>query len=272
MTTATEPRAASAAAGAPLLQGRRIVVTGVLTHRSLAYAAATRMQELGAELVLTSFGRARRLTERAARTLPGPADVLELDVNRPEDLRALAAELEQRWEAVDGLFHSIAYGPPELWEGSFFDAPYESLDVAMRTSVYSLSTLAGALLPQMSLSPGGGSIVALTVMTGRHSVDYAWMGVMKTALDAVVKQVAIEVAPQRVRSNALAMGPLRTNAASGIPGFEQLEAQYQERAPLGWDSRDIDVVAGPASFLLSEHSRGITGEVINVDGGYHVLL
>jgi enoyl-[acyl-carrier protein] reductase I len=272
MTTSTEAPPREASATGRLLEGRRILVTGVLTNHSLAYYAAERMQQQGAEIVLTGFGRARRLTERAAKGLPEPAEVLELDVGSADDLSAVAGELEQRWEAVDGVLHSIAYGPPDLWDGSFFETGHDSLDTAMRVSVLSLQSLTAALLPQLAHSPGGGSVVTLTVLDGRHSVNYAWMGILKTALNAVVKQIAVEAGPQRVRSNAVALGPMRTNAASGIPGFKHLEQQYTERAPLGWDTRDLSIGAGPACFLLSEQARGITGEVLVVDGGYHALL
>jgi enoyl-[acyl-carrier protein] reductase I len=230
------------------------------------------MQLQGAEIVLTGFGRARRLTERAARALPQPPDVLELDVNSAGDLAALAADLDQRWDALDGVLHSIAYAPADIWEGSFFGTSHDSLDTAIRTSVYSLQSMTGALLPQLARSPGGASVVTLTVTSGRHSLHYSWMGIMKTALNALVKQIAVEAGPQQVRSNAIALGPMRTNASSGIPGFSNLEDQYRDRAPLGWDTRDLSIAAGPACFLLSEQSRGITGEVLVVDGGYHALL
>src|SRR4051794_2710129 len=149
MTTeaARRPRSAPAAGG--LLEGRRILVTGLLTNHSLAYHAAESMQLQGAEIVVTGFGRARRLTERAARALPQPVDVLELDVNSADDLGALADELAQRWDALDGVLHSIAYAPPEIWEGAFFDTSHDSLDAAIRTSVYSLQSVTGALLPQL---------------------------------------------------------------------------------------------------------------------------
>lgn len=274
MPTATEaPTAAPAASPAGrLLSGRRIVVTGVLTNRSLAYGAAERMQELGAEIVLTGHGRARRLTERAARALPRPVEVLELDATQPDDYEALAESLAERWEHVDGVFHSIAFAPPDIWERPFFEVAHEGLDTAMRASVYSLQALTGALLPQLRQSPGGGSVVAMTVMWGRMSPHYAWMGVVKTALNGLVKHMAVELGPDGVRTNAVACGPVRTNAATGIPGFGELESLYRDRAPLGWDSRDVSVASGPVCFLLSEESRAVTGEVVHVDGGYHAAL
>jgi meromycolic acid enoyl-[acyl-carrier protein] reductase len=276
MSTATEAPAAREAAAepvdAPLLQGLRIVVTGVLTNRSLAYAAAERMQELGAEIVLTGHGRARRLTERAASALPRAVEVLELDATRPDDYEALSRSLAERWDRVDGIFHSIAFAPPEMWDGPFFEVQHESVDLAMRASVYSLQSLTGALLPLLRRSPGGGSVVTMTVMWGRMSPHYAWMGVVKTALNGLVKHMAVELGPDGIRTNAVACGPVRTNAATGIPGFGELEALYQDRAPLGWDSRDVSVAADPVCFLLSKRARSITGEVVHVDGGYHAAL
>jgi enoyl-[acyl-carrier protein] reductase I len=246
-------------------------VTGVLTDRSLAYATAERMQQQGAEIVLTGFGRARRLTERAAQGLAGRPEVLELDVNDGSQLERIAADVDERWDALDGVFHSIAYAPPEVWGEPFLDVSHEALEATMRTSVYSLQALTGALAAQLERSPGGASVVGLTVLPGRVSRSYGWMHVVKGALDALVKTAAVELAPRGVRVNALALGPLRTNAATGIPGFAEIEGVF-ERAPLGWDSRDTSVVAGPACFLLSEQSRAITGEILHVDGGYHALL
>jgi enoyl-[acyl-carrier protein] reductase I len=169
------------------------------------------------------------------------------------------------------VLHSIAYAPPAIWREPFLEVPPDALDVAMRTSVYSLQSLTAALLPALIRSPGGASVVTLTFMGDRGSREYHWMHVVKAALDALVRNLAVELGPQGVRVNALSLGPLHTNASTGVAGFAQLEALYQ-RAPLGWDSHDTSLVAGPACFLLSEHARAISGESIHVDGGYHALL
>lgn len=269
--TVEAPQAERAVA-APLLDGKRILVTGVLTDRSLAYHAAARMQQLGAEIVLTGHGRARRITQRAATALPEPPDVLELDVLKPEDFDALRDELRERWGYVDGVFHSVAFAPQDVWEGEFVDTSHDSLDTTMRASVYSLQSLAGALLPLLRESPGGASLLTLTVMAGRMSTHYAWMGVVKATLDALMRHLAVELGPQGIRSNAIAAGPMRTNASTGIPGFKELERMVVEKAPLGWDSSDPSAVSGPACFLLSDLARAVSGEILHVDGGFHAAL
>jgi enoyl-[acyl-carrier protein] reductase I len=258
--------------GGRLLEGRRILVTGVLTKHSLAYGAAERMQELGAEVVLTGHGRSRRMTERAATMLPERPEVLELDVLEPEDFESLAAALSDRWDSLDGVFHSIAWMPRDVWRDGFFNASQESLDETLRASVFSFKSLTGALRPLLRRSPQGASLVTLTVMGGRHSRWYAWMGVAKAMLDAVTKQMAVELAPERIRVNGIASGAVRTNAATGIPDFDRLEALFVDKAPLGWDARDTSVLAGPASFLMSDLARSMTGEILHVDGGFHAVL
>lgn len=270
--TATDEEAVPGSAGRGLLAGRRILVTGVLTDRSLAYHAAERMQLMGAEIVLTGFGRARRITERAAKYLPEPPDVLELDVMRDEDFAALRAELTERWGRVDGVLHSIAFAPPEVFDAPFFEVPHASVDVAMRASVYSLRDLVGALLPLLEASPAGASVLGLTVMERALVHSYAWMAVAKAAFNSLVKQLAVQLAERRVRVNLLACGPVKTNAGSVIPGLDQLADDFRARAPLGWDDHDFTVVAGPASFMLSDLSQRITGEMLHVDGGRHVVL
>jgi meromycolic acid enoyl-[acyl-carrier-protein] reductase len=267
----TAPQAA-ATAPQPLLAGRRILVTGVLTHHSLAFGVAERLLELGADVILTGHGRARRLTERAAGMLPRRPHVLELDVLEERDFEGLATALSDRWDAVDGVFHAIAWMPPQVWHEGFFDAAQEHLDEGLHASVYSFKSLAGALRPLLARSPSGASLVTMTVMSGRYSRWYAWMGVAKAMLDALTKHLAVELGPERIRVNAIACGPVRTNAASGIPDFDQLEALVLEKAPLDWDSRDHSVVGGPAAFLMSDLARGITGEILHVDGGFHAAL
>lgn len=268
----TAPEGVPGSAERPLLADRRIVVTGVLTNRSLAYHAAERMQQLGAEIVLTSFKRQRRITERAAQTLPDPPDVLELDVLEPSDFSALTDELRSRWGCVDGVLHSIAFAPPELFNEPFMEVPYESVDVAMRASTYSMHALVAALLPLMRESPGGASVVGLTAAQRARMHSYAWMAVVKSALAGLVRQLAVQCGRDGTRVNLLAAGPLRTNAGSAIPGLDDLAEDFRERAPLGWDDRNFSAIAEPTCFLLSEYSRLITGEVLNVDGGRHVVL
>jgi enoyl-[acyl-carrier protein] reductase I len=251
-----------------MLAGKRILVTGVVTRNSIAYHVAHRAQELGAEILLTSFGRARRLTERAAGRLPAPVDVLELDVNRSEDFEQLSAELADRWGQVDGALHAIAYAPPDSLGGQFMHTPPESAATAFLTSAYSFKALAASLQPLMDV---GGSLVALDFDATVAWPIYDWMGVAKAALEATGRYLARDLGSQGVRVNLVSAGPLGTVAASGIPGFEQLAQAWRDNAPLGWDTADPGPVADAVCFLLSDLARSISGELIHVDGGFHAM-
>lgn len=268
---ALEEQTAPAAAPEGLLAGKRILVTGVLTDRSLAYHAATRMQELGAEVILTGFGRAKRITERATKRMPRPAEVLELDVQQPEDFDRLAQDLDERWGGVDGALHSIAFAPPKLFDEPFLEAGWDDIEAAARISAYSLQPMARVLLPLMERNERGGSIAALTVEPRVRAHPYAWMSVVKNTLNAVARQVAVHLAPHGVRMNLIAAGPVRTNAGSVIPEFDEMERTYS-RAPLGWDVRNHAAIAGAACFLMSDLSEGMTGDLLHVDGGMHILI
>jgi meromycolic acid enoyl-[acyl-carrier-protein] reductase len=251
-----------------MLAGRRVLITGVITHRSIAFAVAEEVQRQGGEVLLTSFGRARRLTERAAKRLPDVPDVLELNVNSAEDLTALAAELEQRWGRIDGVLHAIANAPADALGGDFMAAPPESAEAAFRTSAYSLSAIAAALRPL--LAPDAG-IVGLDFDASVAWPSYDWMGVAKAALESVSRYLARDLGPSGVRVNLVAAGPIRTAAAGGIPGFDELAALWGERAPLAWDVDDPAPIASAVCFLLSDAARAITGEILHVDGGAHAI-
>ncbi len=251
-----------------LLDGRRLLITGVITRDSIAFHVAQQAQELGASVLLTSFGRVRRLTERAAARLPHPVEVLELDVNRPEDLEALVPAVRERWGALDGVLHAIAYAPEDALGGRFLTAPVESATAAFTTSAFSLKALAAALLPVME---PGASIVGLDFDASVAWPIYDWMGVAKAALESVSRYLARDLGPRGIRVNLVSAGPLGTVAARGIPGFEQLATLWQRVAPLGWDIEDPGVVAGTVCFLLSDLARGISGEILHVDGGFHAL-
>jgi enoyl-[acyl-carrier protein] reductase I len=253
---------------AGLLDGKRLLITGVITKDSMAFHVAQRAQAEGAEILLTSFGRVRRMTERAAQRLETPVDVLELDVNKPEDLDALAGELASRWDRVDGVLHAIAFAPEDALGGNFMTAPAESASIAFQTSAFSLKALAAVLAPLM---PAGSSIVGLDFDASVAWPIYDWMGVAKAALESVSRYLARDLGAQRIRVNLVSAGPLGTVAARGIPGFEKLASLWQQQAPLGWDIEDPSVVAGPITFLLSDLSRGISGEIIHVDGGFHAI-
>ena len=251
-----------------ILAGKRLVITGVITKDSIAFHVAEQAQREGASVVLTSFGRVRRLTERAAQRLPEPADVLELDVNNEADLTAVASSLQERWGGVDGVLHAIAFAPEDAIGGNFMSAPVESVLQAFQTSAFSLKALAGALAPLME---GGGSIVGLDFDASVAWPIYDWMGVAKAALESVSRYVARDLGPAGVRVNLVSAGPLGTVAARGIPGFDRLATLWPQQAPLGWDIEDPSPVASAICFLLSDYARAITGEILHVDGGFHAV-
>ena len=251
-----------------MLEGKRLLITGVLTKGSIAYSVAERAQQDGAQVVLTGFGRTRRMTERAASRLPDPPDVLELDVNNPADLEALTDELRSRWGGVDGALHAIAFAPGDALGGNFMTAPPESAEVAFRTSAYSFKALAEALMPLMD---DGGSLVGMDFDATVAWPIYDWMGVAKAALESVSRYLARDLGDQNVRVNLVSAGPVETPAAQGIPGFETLAGLWGAQAPLGWDTSDPGPVADAVLFLLSDLARGITGEILHVDGGFHAM-
>jgi meromycolic acid enoyl-[acyl-carrier-protein] reductase len=251
-----------------ILAGKRLLITGVITKDSIAFHAAAAAQREGAEVLLTSFGRVRRLTERAAARLPESVDVLELDVNSATDLEALEPELRSRWESVDGVLHAIAFAPEDALGGRFLTAPADSAAQAFVTSAFSLKALAVAVAPLMS---SGASVVGLDFDASVAWPIYDWMGVAKAALESVSRYLARDLGPRGIRVNLVSAGPLGTIAARGIPGFEQLASLWEAQSPLGWDVRDPAPVAGAICFLLSDYSRAVTGEIIHVDGGFHAM-
>jgi enoyl-[acyl-carrier protein] reductase I len=254
-----------------LLADHRLLITGVLTDRSIAYTVAERAQQEGAEVVLTGFGRALRLTQRIARRLPAEPEVLELDVNEPEQLAAVAAALADRWGRVDGVLHAIAHVAPDGLGGRFMTTPAATAEAAFRTSAYSLQALSGALADLLARSPHGGSVVGLDFDAAVAWPSYDWAGVSKAALEAVSRYVARDLGPRGVRCNLVAAGPLRTMAAGAIDGFDELGAIWEQGAPLGWDLDDAAPVADAALFLLSPLSRAVTGEILHADGGVHAV-
>jgi enoyl-[acyl-carrier protein] reductase I len=249
-----------------LLDGKRILVTGVLNDASIAYGVARLAQEQGAEVVLSSFGRIMSLTRRAARKLPTEPEIVELDVTNADDLAALAERVGGR---LDGVLHAIAFAPESCLGGGFVDAPWSDVAVAFQVSAYSLAALARAALPLMD---EGGSIVGLDFDNSRQAWPvYDWMGVAKSAFESTARYLARELGPHRIRVNLVAAGPIRTLAARSIPGFEHFETVWAGRAPLGWDIRDHAPVARAAVALLSDWFPATTGEMVHVDGGFHAI-
>jgi enoyl ACP reductase len=254
-----------------LLAGKKVVVTGVVTRESIAYSAAELAQRAGAEVVLTSFGRALRLTERLARGLPVPAEVLELDVTCESDYEALRDELGARWGHVDGVVHAIAHAPPDGLGGNFLTTPWESAASALEVSTFSFARLANALEQLMEASPGGASVVGIDFDASVAWPDYDWMGVAKAGLESAARYMTKYLGHKRIRVNLVAAGPLRTLSSHGIPCFDVLSEQWRARAPLGWRPERPDVVAGPICFLLSDLAAAVGGEILHVDGGMHAV-
>ena len=252
-----------------LLEGKKLLITGVLTPQSIAFAAAEVAQEQGAEIVLTNFGRTVSLTEKTAKRLPDPPDVLEMDVNEPEQIDAVHEELQRRWGRLDGFLHAIAFAPQDALGGNFVHTPWESVATAIRTSTFSLKELAVGMLPLMERD--GGAIVSLDFDATVAWPIYDWMGVAKAGLESVTRYLARDLGPKRIRVNTVSAGPMKTMAGKGIPGFDTIAGGWADRAPLGWDSTDGRPVAGAIAFLLSDLSAGITGELVHVDGGFHAM-
>lgn len=248
-----------------LLDGKRILVTGVLNDASIAFSVARRAQEEGAEVLLSSFGRVRSLTERTARRLPVPATLVELDVTNTDDLAALP---ERVGGPLDGVLHAIGFAPPSCLGGGFLDAPWEDVAVALQVSAYSLKALAVAALPVLD---AGGSIVGLDFDNTQAWPVYDWMGVAKSAFESTARYLARDLGPRGIRVNLVAAGPIRTMAAKSIPGFDAFEAVWADRAPLGWDIRDPEPVARACVALLSDWFPMTTGEMLHVDGGVHAV-
>jgi enoyl ACP reductase len=250
-----------------MLQGKKLVITGVVTADSIAFATARRALDLGAEVLLTAPDRDRERAQEAATALG--CDLRALDVNDPAGWEALAVEVGDRWGHLDGALHAVAFAPADALDGDFFAARTDSLTIAFHTSASSYAALAGLV---GRLAPAaGGSVVGLDFDAAGAWPTYNWMGVMKAALEATSRYAARDLGPRRVRSNLIAAGPLATRAAGGIPGFPLLLQAWADRSPIHWDSTDPGPVADTACFLLSDLARAITGEIIHVDGGYHAM-
>jgi len=248
-----------------ILDGKRILVAGVTIDSSIGFATAKVAQEQGATVLISNFGRALSITRRIAKRLPAEPPVLELDVTNADHLAGLADQVREHVDGLDGVVHSIAFGNPDtILGGKFLDGPWDDVSNAVHISAYSLKALATACLPLMG---PGGSIVGLTFDATVAWPGYDWMGVAKAALEAVGRYLTLELGPRGVRVNLVSCGPLKTLAATGVPGFDRMERSFAEGAPLGWDSDAPEVVAAPVCFLLSDLAVGISGEILHVDGG-----
>jgi meromycolic acid enoyl-[acyl-carrier-protein] reductase len=250
-----------------ILDGKRILVTGVLTDSSIAFHVARLAQQEGATVVVTGFGRLS-LVERIARRLPQPPPVLELDVTDEAQLDSLADRVAQHVDGLDGVVHGIAFAPASALGGGFLDTPWPDAATALRVSAYSLKSLAVAALPLMG---SGGAIVGMDFDASVAWPAYDWMGVAKAALESTARYLARDLGPQGIRVNLMSAGPVRTMAARSIPGFEAFESVWRERAPLGWDLADPEPAARGCVALLSDWFPATTGEIVHVDGGVHAI-
>ena len=249
-----------------ILEGKNIVITGVLTDQSIAFHAARLAQEEGANVVLTGFGRALSLTKRAAGRLPKEVPVLELDVVNQDHLDALAGGIREHMDSVDGVLHSIGFAPAEALGGNFLNTSWSDVAIALEVSAFSFKSLAMACLPLMGQ---GGSVVGLDFDSTMAWPKYDWMGVAKAAFESTSRYLARDLGPMGIRVNLVAAGPIRTMAAKGIPGFEGFEEVWATRSPIGWDLDDPEPAAKACIALMSDWFPATTGEIVHVDGGVH---
>jgi meromycolic acid enoyl-[acyl-carrier-protein] reductase len=249
-----------------LLEGKKLLITGVLMDSSIAFHVAKIAQEQGAEVVLTSFGRTFKITQTIAKRLPTAPPVVELDVTNPDDLDSLAGRLGEHVDHLDGVLHSIGFAPQGAF--NFMEGTFEDVSTAMHASAYSLKALGVATLPLMK---DGGSIVGLTFDAKFAWPVYDWMGVAKAAFESTNRYLARDLGPKGIRCNLVAAGPIRTTAAKSIPGFATFEETWNNRAPLGWDVNDAVPAAKACAALLSDWFPATTGEIVHVDGGVHAM-
>jgi len=252
-----------------LLEGKKLLVTGVLTDHSIAFHVARLAQQEGAQVVLTSFGRQFRLTQAIAKRLPEAAPVVELDVTDDEHLAALEANVREHVDHIDGVVHSIGFAPQSVLGGNFLAGQWADVATALQVSAFSLKSLAVAAKPLMT--NGGGSIVGLTFDGSFAWPVYAWMGVAKAAFESTSRYLARDLGADNIRVNLVSAGPIRTTAAKSIPGFDKMEGGWPERAPLGWDQTNPEPTARAVAALLSDWFPATTGEIVHVDGGVHAM-
>jgi enoyl ACP reductase len=251
-----------------LLEGKKLLITGVLMESSIAFHVAKLAQQEGAEVVLSSFGRAMKITQTIAKRLPVTPALVELDVTSEDDLAALPARLGEHFDHLDGVLHSIGFAPQAAMGGNFLKTSWEDVATAVHVSAFSFKSLAVAVAPMM---PAGGSVVGLTFDARFAWPVYDWMGVAKAALESTSRYLARDLGPQKIRVNIVAAGPLKTTAAKSIPGFTDFDKIWQEKAPLGWDVSDPVPTAKACAMLLSDWFPASTASVFHVDGGVHAM-
>lgn len=251
-----------------ILEGKRLLITGVLTDASLAFGIAAKAQQQGATVVLTGFGRTMSLTRRIAKRLPAEAPVIELDVTSESDLADLPSRVREHADGLDGVLHAIGFAPASVLGSGVLGQSWEDVSVALQISTWSYPALAHAALPLMA---PGSSYVGLDFDARMAWPMYDWMGVAKAGLESANRYLARDLGPHGVRANLVAAGPLRTMAAKSIPGFGQFEDTWAARAPLGWDCTDPEPVAKTVTMLLSDWMPATTGTIVYVDGGFSAV-
>lgn len=250
-----------------ILEGKNLLITGVLTDSSIAFHVARLAQEQGANLVLSSFGRAAGLTKRIAGRLPTEVPLVQLDVTNNDDLANLASEVQKHVPYLDGVLHSIAFAPEAALGGNFLNTQWDDVKVALEVSAFSFKSLGMATLPLMK--ERGGQLLGLDFDATVTWPYYDWMGVSKAALESTCRYLARDLGPEKIRVNLIAAGPLYTTAAKGIPGFDEFGPMWQRRAPIGWDTTDPIPTAKACIAMFSDWFPATTGEIIHVDGGVH---
>lgn len=249
-----------------ILKDKKILITGILTDKSIAYATAQVAIENGAEVVATGFGKGLRITERIVKRLPGDIQVYEMDIQNEEQVVSAANSIKENFGNLDGILHAIAFSPTEAMGGNFMNTGIEDASTSFEVSAFSLKTLSQGF---KSLLNNPASIVALDFDNSQSWPGYDWQGVAKSGLQSVVRYLAYYMGEDGVRVNAVSAGPLATTAAKNIPGFGEMNDEWDQKAPLGWDSKDAIPVAKVVNFLLSEYSEAVSGEIIHADGGAH---
>jgi enoyl-[acyl-carrier protein] reductase I len=249
-----------------ILEGKKILVTGVLTEASIAFSAARLAQEQGAEVLLSSFGRMLPITQKISQRLPKTAEVIELDAASDEDLAALAGRVKETIGSLDGIVHAIAFAPQTALGGNFLQTEWSDVATAVQVSAYSLKSIT---MSAHSVLNNPSSVVGLTFDASVSWPVYDWMGVAKAAFESTSRYLARYLGKDGIRVNLVSAGPLRTTAAKGIPGFATMEELWTDRAPLGWDLSNTEPAAKALVALLSDWFPATSGEIIHVDGGLH---
>lgn len=253
-----------------ILEGKKILITGVLNDQSLAFGATKLAQEQGAEIVLTGVGRGLSITQRTARKLPNPPEVLELDITNQDHIDQVRSHIDSKWNKLDGILHSIGFAPSACLEGDIFNAKWSDVAVALEVSAYSLKALVEGMLPLL-MTAGTSSVVGLDFDATVAWPGYNWMGVSKAALESLARYLARDVGKHKIRVNLISAGPVKTIAAKSVSGFNAFETLWGDRSPLGWSLTDSEPVAKAIVAFLSDWFPATTGEIVHVDGGYHAI-